>query len=533
MLKISTIIAVYNVEEYLEDCLHCLLNQTYPLHEIIAVNDGSTDRSVEILEAWAEKFEYIRVVHQENSGGPGSPRNTGLQLATGDYISFIDPDDYVDRNYYKKLAGSIMSECDPEIVIANMLKFNSKRTWEPHTFHKMALFQQNRLTTLYECPALIHNLSSTNKLFKRTFLTEHNLRFLEGSTSEEIHFTSCCLYLAQNIYINKDAVYYWRRRENSANPSISQQKAEFQSVLNRIESHKLVDHFLEEHGLIQYRYIKDVRVILDFMRHAHHLYDFHPQEQELFFTLVNEYMETIDEKAYDHLPHDVKTLCLARLWFLKNRLDFELVASVRKDYGFLPTVTEINDGNPAVLFDFRYLKEKHGNDPLYVEKVEVPSRLISGEAFLKEGKVNRWKLTLIGYGYIDYVNVQDKEQIQIDILLKKRGSDETWSFPAQLRASPEMNGVIKHQYCKFTAKMPVRKFKDWLEADGVVDIRLSITVDGLTKVKRLSSIQEENSEGHPTLLNNASPTAEIYITNKGNISIKRKRDESPKNLKKR
>lgn len=516
MVKISTVIAVYNVEDYLEDCIQCLLNQTYPVHEIIAVNDGSTDNSGTILDAWAEKSDKIHVIHQENTGGPGGPRNKGIQLATGDTIHFMDPDDKIDEDYYEKMADSIHS-FHPHITISNMLKFNSKKKWMPPTFEEVGLFEQNQLTHLYKTPDLIQNMSATNKLFDRRFLLEHDLYFLVGRASEEIDFTGRCLYLAKKVYINKNTTYYWRQRETDDNLSISQQKADFQSVLDRMEGHKNIDQFLEEHRLIEHRYIKDVRAILDFIRHGKKLYEFTPEEQERFFDLVNEYLDTIDQKAYNYLPASARPYYLARLFFLRNRLDYELVACTTTKHGFLPSLTKTKKGTTEVRFDFRYLKDFYEKDPLFSETVSVPSGLVKGKAYLKEGILDLHQMTLTGYGYINYLNVLSKKQIEIDVILSKRGMKEELTFSSTLLPSSEINGVIHHSACKFVAKIPVSEFENWLADQNVIDIRLSITIDGLNKRARLSTL---NKGPFSTRLKNETETSEIYITNKGNISIR-------------
>lgn len=103
---ISVIVPVYNTKEYLERCVNSLLNQTYQDMEIILVDDGSTDGSGEICDRFAERDRRIRVLHKEN-GGSSSARNLGIENAEGDYIGFVDSDDYVDANMYEKLYAAV------------------------------------------------------------------------------------------------------------------------------------------------------------------------------------------------------------------------------------------------------------------------------------------------------------------------------------------------------------------------------------------------------------------------------------------
>lgn len=108
--KISVIIPVYNTEQYLDKCIESVVNQTYKNLEIILVDDGSTDKSGVICDEWKEKDERIIVIHKEN-GGVASARNVGLKYVTGDYIAWVDSDDWIERNVY-------------EIIIREMLKYN-------------------------------------------------------------------------------------------------------------------------------------------------------------------------------------------------------------------------------------------------------------------------------------------------------------------------------------------------------------------------------------------------------------------------
>ena len=105
MAKISIIIPVYKVEQYLPECLDSVINQTYKNLEIICVDDGSPDNSGKILDEYASKDNRIKVIHKEN-GGVSSARNAGLDIATGDWISFVDADDYIASDFYDKLIGS-------------------------------------------------------------------------------------------------------------------------------------------------------------------------------------------------------------------------------------------------------------------------------------------------------------------------------------------------------------------------------------------------------------------------------------------
>ena len=123
---ISVIVPVYNVEEYLTQCIESIINQTYTNLEIILVDDGSTDQSGKICDEYAIKDDRIQVIHKENRG-VGSARNVGLDTSKGEYVSFVDSDDYVDKNYIKILLKQML-EHNVQVSICNLAITDKKNT---------------------------------------------------------------------------------------------------------------------------------------------------------------------------------------------------------------------------------------------------------------------------------------------------------------------------------------------------------------------------------------------------------------------
>ena len=120
MVKVSVIVPAYNVEGYINDCLESLVNQTLKEIEIIVVNDGSTDRTSEIISKFSAKDSRMKIINQENQG-LSAARNNGMQQATGEYIGFVDSDDYIDLDFYEKLYEAAKTN-DADISVASILK---------------------------------------------------------------------------------------------------------------------------------------------------------------------------------------------------------------------------------------------------------------------------------------------------------------------------------------------------------------------------------------------------------------------------
>ena len=123
---ISVIIPIYNVEAYLDECVQSILSQTHKQLEIILVDDGSPDGCPAMCDAWAEKDSRIRVIHKEN-GGLSDARNVGIDAATGDYIAFVDSDDWIVPEMYEKMLAALKKE-NADICACNILSCFPDRT---------------------------------------------------------------------------------------------------------------------------------------------------------------------------------------------------------------------------------------------------------------------------------------------------------------------------------------------------------------------------------------------------------------------
>lgn len=206
---VSVIIPVYNVEKYLEKCLDSIINQTYKNIEIICINDGSTDSSLEILRKYAEKDNRIKVVNQENKG-LGATRNVGLEIAQGEFISFIDSDDFVDKNLYKNCIEKIASDIDVIVFGAKTVNLKNNKIYSGQysskSFHKN--FNLNDLFNIYTV--------AWNKLYRHSLLNEHSIIFDTPKTGEDQTFFIKVVLNAKNICVVKKDLYYYIKYRNGA-----------------------------------------------------------------------------------------------------------------------------------------------------------------------------------------------------------------------------------------------------------------------------------------------------------------------------
>ncbi|HEV2770861.1 MAG TPA: glycosyltransferase family A protein [Solirubrobacteraceae bacterium] len=214
MPHVSVIVPVYNPGSDIDDLIDSLLGQSLPPEdlELIFVDDGSTDATPQRLDALAAGHAHVRVRHIPNSGWPGRPRNVGLDLARGEHVLFADNDDWLGREALERLHATALRD-DADVVVGKVVGHGK--------FVPRGLFSANRRSvTLAEWPALL-GLLTPHKLFRRTLLDEHGIRFPEGRRRLEDHmFVVHALFHARAVSVLADyPCYHWVRRDADANAS--------------------------------------------------------------------------------------------------------------------------------------------------------------------------------------------------------------------------------------------------------------------------------------------------------------------------
>ena len=208
---ISLIIPVYNVEKYLARCLDSVINQTFKDLEIICIDDGSTDNSSDILQNYALKDERIVVIRQANAG-LSAVRNVGISRAKGEYICFIDSDDWIDFDFCEKLYNCA-EKYSADIAVAGIVRVNGRRKKYFLRFEKETV--SNNLQEKFELCDVPERSYVWNKLYRLDKLRECGLKFLEGHVFEDIIFTPQALYSLGMLVTVPETFYYYRKNPNS------------------------------------------------------------------------------------------------------------------------------------------------------------------------------------------------------------------------------------------------------------------------------------------------------------------------------
>ncbi len=211
MKKISVIVPVYKVEEFLPQCLDSILAQTLTEMEIICVNDGSPDNSLKILEEYAKKDDRIVIINQKN-GGLSSARNTGIKSATGEYIGFVDSDDWIEPDFYHNLYQAA-KEHNADIVGTGFysVKNNKKKLSYFVTETKTALTPEEKFK-IFKMPK---NNFVWNKIYKKDMICKQDLFFPIGMTYEDIIWSSTVMEQSLKAVMIQGAGYNYRYNANS------------------------------------------------------------------------------------------------------------------------------------------------------------------------------------------------------------------------------------------------------------------------------------------------------------------------------
>lgn len=251
LCEISVIIPVYNIQQHLRECLDSVLGQSYPHLQVICVDDGSTDESPAILAQYAQKDPRVQVIRQQNAG-PGAARNTGLEAATGEYVIFLDSDDWFEPDFLEKMVDTAVRE-GADVAICRAVEFdtNSGRElpseWmmkKQYLPGKLAFDPQEMADHLFQ---FTYGMP-WDKFYRRELLTTSGIRYPALKNSEDLAFVYPTLLAAKRIAVVDEVLIHHRinRMASVSNSRCGQPEAPyeaFQIVKEYLEQHQLMDTY--------------------------------------------------------------------------------------------------------------------------------------------------------------------------------------------------------------------------------------------------------------------------------------------------
>ena len=287
MPKVSIIIPIYNVEKYLNQCLDSIINQTLNDIEIILVNDGSKDNSGQICEAYAQKDNRIKIIHKKNEG-PSIARNIAIELAHGEYIGFVDSDDFVDLNFFEELYNNAKTH-NASISTGNIKKYiENVGTKEIDN-----LFERNFYFGFWR------------NIYKNDLIKKYKIKFPEKIfCGEDIYFLYViALYFGQNI-VKTDVNYFYRINKKSLSFTLNKNEKCFDIFKIFELCQKELNNAPKDVDKVKYQAILDKLCI---EHNAGHLFSITPRFFKNFLMQTQNQLKKIKIKSNPYLSKKLKT----------------------------------------------------------------------------------------------------------------------------------------------------------------------------------------------------------------------------------
>lgn len=295
MEKVSVIVPIYNVEDYLEECINSIINQTYKNLEIILVDDGSKDSSGKMCDNYQKKDDRIRVFHKKN-GGLSDARNEGIKRATGKYICFVDSDDYIENNYI-------------ELLYNNIKKFNVKISVASYRY----VFEDGNIKNFEMASELMLKSSAMKKLFYENAFGNYawnkmydinlfnDIKFPIGRKMEDLGIMYLLIEKCSKIYFDSSIIYNYRQRKNSIVHNINKN-----FLVDRLDlTIERFEHFKKNYAVFDELYVNLISICLDTYEYLYF--------DDYYSKICLNYLNSKELKKYFfelNLKKKIKFLCL-------------------------------------------------------------------------------------------------------------------------------------------------------------------------------------------------------------------------------
>lgn len=482
-VKVSVIVPIYNVEEYLRECLDSIVNQTFKDIEVIMVDDGSTDNSYEIAKEYDKKYNNFYAITKPN-GGLGQARNFGLNYVRGEYIIFMDSDDYIALDAYEKMY-KMAKKTGSDIVVGNVKRFNSKGIFASG-LHKKIFKETIESTHITKMPELIYDTTSWNKLFKTSFWKENNFKFPEGVLYEDIPVTVPAHFKAKSVSILEDDVYFWRVRDGISK-SITQNRTDPKNLLDRIYVMKLVNSFYDKNVNDDVAYYSrnfkwldvDLKLYIDEIIDSDQMY------KELLVKEVSAFLKDIPKE----IRNDLKAIDKIKYYLIENNRIDELVEVVKYQKTKLKYL-EVEKVNNIYFGKFPF-------ENIPKEYFDMTSEILNSKEYKKIEKMywNNDTLNIKGFMFIPKINIKDKKDInvkatiinlnddkRVDIeveLFKRR--DTTQKYGVKVNNNTLLNRIYNYKWSGFEIKIDFSDERIKNLGEGKKKILITYEVGSISK----------------------------------------------------
>jgi glycosyltransferase involved in cell wall biosynthesis len=433
--KVTVITAAFNAEKFIGKTIESVLNQSLGTNQIeyIIVDDCSTDKTAEIAKSYAVQHKNITLVTlHENTGSPGTPRNIGIELATTDYITFLDADDWLHPDGVESLY-SILEETNDDYVVGKTIKVEKKGE---SIIGEFASVTERRSISPYDVPHFFYHMGPTARMVKRELLINKNIRFPEMRFGEDKVFFSDIFFSTNRVSTTVQPVYYVNRMEENKE-SLTKTTA----VLDKRKNDLEIIHYIKNKRLPLHKEKTILTRIYeyDFMRTFDSNLFVNSNNKEEFFHLFNQVLETTKDLRFPFLEDFKMPLFKAGAeLFIKGRLDdFKKLFKWHKKEKHKKYV--IKDNKPY--FEIPFLEAPY-------HLIRIPMLSIATDQESAGEQV--YKQTFEVYG--DYVNeineivIRDRAKVDHDLICKAQVIDNKGSF---LISVQELNRLDDSLYTIF------------------------------------------------------------------------------------
>ncbi|PAF37195.1 hypothetical protein CHH58_10165 [Terribacillus saccharophilus] len=514
-MKYTIAVPVYNDENTIKACLDSIINQTIGTEklEVICVNDGSTDKSPEILEEYSAAYNFIKVLHQENSGSPSAPRNRAIEAATGDFIFFIDGDDYFGLEAFERMEEKIIAY-NPDIVVGKYVGVNRGVP--------TAIFTRNPDNFQFVGSNALYSIGAV-KLFRVEMLLKHNIRFPEHySLGEDQPFMVKAYAYSSSIALVKDYPVYYATNHLT----VGREQLTKQTIKGKSYMHAMTDSL---------NIIRDLELPIEKKLIVYYQYVHRILHVELRSIIERSFL--MEDKVY--IFNALKTLIKEH-----NFLEF---------YGYFNNRQKlllriIEQGELEDLINFWYAESHPGNMQVFhglvYPKSEKAYELAKAES-LSFHRANKMQavvtriskgaegVVLEGYNYHSHVDAED-EKLFLKLINredKRTTSIEMVKGPKNNEAPvPIQSDMLQQQVSTFHAVIPFTMLS-WLNtSDGVIDLHVVSRIEDYNITARVVGEVLENQKIKGVLKEkrNSIVVAESYNTKHGNLSFKLHLTNKPK-----
>lgn len=292
-VKISIIIPVYNIQNYIARCLDSILGQTLTEFEVICVNDGSIDNSVEVIKRYMDLDSRIKLINQKNAG-PGAARNNGIRNAKGDYIGFVDGDDFIEKDMFEALySKAVKYNADVAISNANLFYPSDGKKVLFRDYNKMQMLDNMGSFTAWEYPWVLTLIGMWDRIFKREFVEKIKFYNPEGRFYEDHLPSYMSSVLAEKMVIVNQANYNYRQQRSDS--TIGKEREVDFFKFHFVQDYKEVREFLVNQNV--YDHYREA--FLEYKLPMALMHQMNLRKVNVFCNYFNQLKEQIDDNDFE------------------------------------------------------------------------------------------------------------------------------------------------------------------------------------------------------------------------------------------